>query len=59
MNIFYTHGLGGSLKRNRKLKKCFTSGTPVIRVAVPRHDTLLDVAAMLSTITLGTVSSHR
>ncbi len=54
MNIFYTHGLGGSRETQTEIEEVFAPlGHRVIRVAVPYHDTPLDVAAMLTTITFG------
>lgn len=52
--IFYTHGLGGSLHAQPEIEEIFAPlGYSVIRVAVPYHGNLPELAMKLATMTFG------
>jgi pimeloyl-ACP methyl ester carboxylesterase len=52
--LFYTHGLGGSLKAQPEIDEVFAPlGCQIIRVEMPYHRNPAEVAVMLATITFG------
>lgn len=52
--IFYTHGLGGSLTAQPEIEEVFAPlGYHVLRVEVPYHRNLAELAVKLATITFG------
>jgi len=54
MNLFYTHGLGGSLKAQPEIEEVFAPlGYTVTRIDVPYHGSLAALATKLATLTFG------
>src|SRR5215475_1187480 len=52
--LFYTHGLGGSLQAQPEIEEVFAPlGYSVIRVEVPYHSNLAELAIKLATMTFG------
>lgn len=52
--IFYTHGLGGSLHAQPEIEEVFEPlGYTILRVEVPYHRTLPELAVKLATMTFG------
>jgi pimeloyl-ACP methyl ester carboxylesterase len=52
--LFYTHGLGGSLRAQPEIEEVFEPlGYKIIRVAVPHHDNVAELALKLATMTFG------
>ncbi|MGE0823830.1 MAG: hypothetical protein AB7G75_00920 [Candidatus Binatia bacterium] len=52
--IFYTHGLGGSLQAQPEIEEVFEPlGYVILRVQVPYHNNLLELATRLVTMTFG------
>ena len=54
MHLFYTHGLGGSLQAQPEIEDVFAPlGYTIRRVEVPYHDSLVELATRLATMTFG------
>ncbi|HXG17641.1 MAG TPA: hypothetical protein VNN62_01015, partial [Methylomirabilota bacterium] len=54
MHLFYTHGLGGSLRAQPEIEEVFgTLGYTVIRIPVPYHDSVGRLVIKLATLTFG------
>ena len=52
--IFYTHGLGGSLQAQPEIEEVFEPlGYTVLRVRVPFHNSIVELATTLATMTFG------
>jgi pimeloyl-ACP methyl ester carboxylesterase len=52
--IFYTHGLGGSLQAQPEIEEVFEPlGYTVLRVQVPYHSNIVELATTLATMTFG------
>lgn len=53
-HIFYTHGLGGSLHAQPEIEEVFEPlGYTILRVQVPYHSNIVELAAKLATMTFG------
>ena len=53
-HIFYTHGLGGSLHAQPEIEEVFEPlGYTIMRVEVPYHSNIVELAAKLATMTFG------
>jgi len=53
-HIFYTHGLGGSLAAQPEIEEVFTPlGYTIIRVEMPFHSSLAELAIKMATMTFG------
>lgn len=53
-HIFYTHGLGGSLSAQPEIEEVFQPlGYQILRVAVPHHGNMVELAVKLATLTFG------
>ena len=54
MHLFYTHGLGGTLHAQPEIEEVFAPlGYSIIRVEVPHHGSLVELATQLATMTFG------
>lgn len=54
MHLFYTHGLGGSLHAQPEIEDVFAPlGYTIIRVEVPHHGSVGELATLLATMTFG------
>ena len=54
MHLFYTHGLGGNLQAQPELEEVFAPlGYTILRVEVPYHDSPVELATRLATMTFG------
>jgi hypothetical protein len=54
MHLFYTHGTGGSLQAQPEIEEVFAPlGYTIIRIEVPYHGSLGELAAKLATMTFG------
>jgi pimeloyl-ACP methyl ester carboxylesterase len=53
-NIFYTHGLGGTLRAQPEIEEVFEPlGHSITRIEVPGHRSAVELAAALATMTFG------
>jgi pimeloyl-ACP methyl ester carboxylesterase len=53
-HIFYTHGLGGSLKAQPEIEEVFAPlGYTIVRVEVPYHGSTAELAVKMATMTFG------
>jgi pimeloyl-ACP methyl ester carboxylesterase len=53
-HIFYTHGLGGTLQAQPEIEEVFAPlGYKIVRVEVPYHGSLAELAIKLATMTFG------
>ena len=53
-HIFYTHGLGGSLQAQPEIEEVFEPlGYTILRVQVPYHSNIVELATKLATMTFG------
>ena len=54
MYLFYTHGLGGTLQAQPEIEEVFAPlGYTIVRVEVPHHGSVAELAAQLATMTFG------
>jgi len=54
MNIFYTHGLGGSVRAQPEIEEVFAPlGYRILRVEVPYHSNPAELAIKMATMTFG------
>lgn len=54
MNIFYTHGLGGTIGAQPEIEEVFEPlGYKIIRVEVPYHSNLAELVIKMATMTFG------
>lgn len=53
-HIFYTHGLGGTLQAQPEIEEVFAPlGCKIVRVEVPYHSSVAEVAIKMATMTFG------
>ena len=53
-HIFYTHGLGGSLRAQPEIEEVFAPlGYKIVRVEVPYHSSVAELALKMTTMTFG------